>query len=488
MVNGDIYTWEASSDKGYSIGLSLKTLIENGLPNHHPPKSLDELLEQMLKLINESSNEWGGSITFNSFDNHITPFLESEKPSKQRFIDQIENFNKGIDAEKEVLITLDLIPRVGFPSSGKTQVILDAANGVILDTYRSRMEKGLFEPYFKVNLYSETDWNSQTLSKCFELSYKFGQPTYQNFITGTISPETLRPREFNPNSEVMYLRLGGVLGNSDNQSVIGYTCINLENISLEAKNEEEFYQYLDEKVAAAVSTLMKKREKVEAKFNSGKMPITRHFLDDMNWSFSVISILGMNEALENLIDAPIGHVAGKAVAYKVIEYLLRKLEIVQIDTGKLFSLEAYPSEMPSAILMDEYDSEHICLTPATDLKSSHGDDLWDVLEHQKRYHSMYTGGTLMQIHLAKGLNYNNELKLLIQRTIDTFGYNYLAITPVFSLCPDHGYVSGKQKCPECGNKTETFTRIDNKTIPISSLPEQLKEAYRRRVYYDVKNQ
>ena len=210
-------------------------------------------------------------------------------------------------------------------------------------------------------------------------------------------------------------------------------------------------------------------------------------MENFDWGFSVITLVGMNEALESLIDAPMGHVAGKAVTYKLLEYILRKIETVQAETGLLLSLEAYPSETAGAILLTEYETRHQTLTAATELKSSHGNDLWDALEHQKKYHSLYTGGTLQQIHLEQGLDYNDELMLLVKRTIENFGYNYLAITPVFSLCPEHGYVKGDNNCPICGSETTAYTRIDGNMTKVSQIPEPLKEAYWRRVYYDVKN-
>ena len=487
MNNGDIYHWGESTDKGYSIGWCLETLIQKGLPGLEPPQTIDELLGQILSLIKESGKEWAGPISINSFDNYLAPFAEIEKPSKQQFIDQIEHFFKEMSTGPEVTISLDLIPRPDFNVSEKTQVILDAINGVILDTYRSQMEKGVFEPNIIINLYPETSWESDYLNHWIELSYLFGQPTYQNFISGTIAPETLRPRNYSPLEDVTYLRLGGSIGNSENQQVTGYSCINLAKIGSESLSEEEFFELLDMQVDNAVEVLNEKREQVETRLNTRKMPLTAHLLDDIDWSFSVITLVGMNEALETVIDAPLGHVAGKAVTYKVLEHLLRKIERVHESTGNLFSLESYPSEHPGAVLLDEYDSDHPYLTAATELKPNHGDDLWDVLEHQKKYHSMYTGGTLQQVHLKEGLTYNEGLRILLKRTLEVFGYNYVAISPVFSLCPEHGYVKGENNCPICGTDTETYTRIDHKISKVSELSTPLKEAYRQRVYYDVKN-
>jgi ribonucleoside-triphosphate reductase len=235
--------------------------------------------------------------------------------------------------------------------------------------------------------------------------------------------------------------------------------------------------------------LFDKHRSIIDRYKKNEMPLTKWFIEDLRWSFSVISLVGTNEALENLIAAPLGHIAGKAVTYKILEKLLRKAEELQLERGHLFSIESYPSDCPGAFLLKEYKTHQRFLTTGTELMPSHGTDLWDVLEHQKKFHSLYTGGTLQQMHLNRGLSYNQGLKLLLNRIIQNFGYNYLAITPVFSLCENHGYVTGNQeKCPECSKKTETYTRIDTKIMPVSSLQPSLKEAFQKRVYYDVKNE
>jgi len=489
MNNGYIYTCSEEDPRGYSIGWNLKTLIEKGLPGEAPPETIDQLLEQIIQLASSSGKEWSGPVTFNSLDNYLLPFAEREKPSKQGFIDQIHGFLQRLgETGVKTVFSLDLTPRPEFDAHENAQVILDAVNNVIVEEYSARMQRGEFNPSITISLYPETSWESPVLDKWVELSYLYGQPTYQNFITGTIKPETLRSRSINPDPEALHLRLGGVSGNSEDQSVTGYACINLARLGSEATDEREFYSLLGDQVENASEELETRRKTIEAKFEEGEMPLTSHFIENLDWSFSAITLTGMNEALESLIDAPLGHVAGKAVTYKTLEYLLRKIEEIQYRTGHLYSIESYPSEQPSAELLKEYETTEKTLTPATELKPSHGDDLWDALEHQKKYHSMYTGGTLQQDYLEHGLTYNPGLKLLLKRTMENFGYNHIAVTPIFSLCKEHGYIMGEEtQCPICGKTTETYTRIDNTIVPISGLPEPLKEAHRRRVFYDVKN-
>ena len=486
MNKGNIYIWEPETDKGYSIGWNLQTLIEKGLPDSNPPQSSDQLLKQITELTKKTKTEWSGPVTYNSLDNCLVPFLAEEKPTKLHFIQQIEEFLEEI-AKQPVTITLDLIPRPELKHVESHQIILDAVNDVLLQVYRSQMNKGKISPNIVVNLYPETDWTSKSLNSWLELSYLYGEPIYQNFITGTISPETPRPRKYKPEKEVTYLRLGGPNGDSEDQATTGYTCINLAKLGQEAKNEDHFFQLADQLIEEAVKQLKIKHEKIFTSFNNGDKPVTAHFMENIDWGFSVITLVGMNEALESLIDAPMGHVAGKAVTYKLLEHLLRKIEYIQEETGLLLSLESYPSETPGAVLLTEYESDHNSLTASTELNSSHGNDLWDALEHQKKFHSLYTGGTLQQIHLEHALEYNDGLRLLVKRAIENFGYNYLAITPIFSLCPEHGYVKGDNNCPICGEETKAYTRIDGKMTLLSRVHESLKEAYWRRVYYDVKN-
>jgi len=486
MNNGKIFLWEPESLQGYSMGWSLETLVTRGLPDVAPPRSLNEFLDQISLLAHSSKSEWIGPSTFNSLDAYMAHFFDENTPKEQLML-QLEDFFQKL-GELEVTISLDLVPRPRFKKDGCTQSVLDLINNSLMSVYQARLEEGSFEPRVYVNLYPETSWRSRVLDKCLKLSFLYGQPIYQNFITGTIRPMSLRPKPGKPDYNVTYLRLGGPLGNADDESVVGYACINLASLGAEARSEEDFFESVDEQVEVAVAGLDEKRARVEDRLRDGSMPYTGYFVDNLEWGFSVITLVGMNEALETLIDAPLSHVAGKAVTYKVLEHLLRKLEKIQAKNRHLYSLESYPSEIPGAKLLEQSNLSNQYLTAATELKPSHGDDLWDILEHEKKLHSMYTGGTLLQIHLDRGLDYNEGLKLLIQRTIKEFGYNYLAISPVFSLCPQHGYIKGDSVCPLCGGKAETYTRVDGKMMKTSELMDSLKEVYRQRVYCDIKNE
>jgi anaerobic ribonucleoside-triphosphate reductase len=76
--------------------------------------------------------------------------------------------------------------------------------------------------------------------------------------------------------------------------------------------------------------------------------------------------------------------------------------------------------------------------------------------------------------------------LLTRRIFETFGFSYLGITPNFTLCPVHGYLGGSDDPTRC-EKCVQYTRIDGTIQAVEGLPESLKEVYRTRVHFDVKN-
>ena len=178
--------------------------------------------------------------------------------------------------------------------------------------------------------------------------------------------------------------------------------------------------------------------------------------------------------------------------------MTRLVEEYQEETGNLYTLAAYPSERAGSY-MAQTDKEKFpemkvsgtyapYYTCSSELPPNHGDDLWDALEHQKKYHSIYTGANVFQIHLKHGLEYRAEGKLLLLRCLEKFGYNSTKFSPIYSICKKHGYVEGAtERCPHCDSPTNTYVWVDGEATNLRTLSNGLKEANRERVHYDVKN-
>lgn len=474
--------------KGHSVGWSLKKVIKDGLPGHDVPEDFTNLLDLLLTLFKESNSEWSGSVTINSIDVLSAPLLRKEKLTNDQIEEKLWSFVSSIsEMDLTITLVLDLIPDEELSDAYSVyQSEIDGFNQSLCKAISLNMESGHFNPIPLINIHDDRQWGNPVLDSYLALSFQYGQPLIQNTLSGIISSESIRPESQEPIFEVPYLRLGGTLGNADNRGVLGYVCINLEEIAALAESEPNFFTLLDNQVDIATDKLVEHRENLIENIRAGRMPLTEWFIDDSHWLYSAISIVGMNEALELLINAPLAHIAGKAVTYQLLEFLLRKIESIQLEKSVLFTLESHPSEYPGALMLDKSDSDTKFLTAATDLSPHHGDELWDALEHQKKFDSMYTGGTLQQVFLREGLAYHEGCKLLLRRIIETFGFSYIGITPNFSLCPVHGYLSSSDDPIQC-EKCIPYTRVDGIIQAVEGLSETLKEVYRTRVQFDVKN-
>ena len=484
-------------DRGYSAGWSVESLTDDeGYGD--PERLLGGVLEQVARL----QREWAGPQAVNSLDVYCAAAVERTGTTDR----ELRGVVAGFVSETRLLgsqlaVSLDLVPDATLPSSmfgsssGDPQTLassMDAFNGAFADALELGYRRGSFRLVPVLNLTGETDWESRSLSRYVEMSYLYGYPVLQNYITGTLNPRYLHEPETSSSYEATYLRHGGVHGNSDNQGCLSLVTLNLPHISRLSKTEDEFFSRLDEAVELAKTVHEDKRRRLEELFAEGGLPETARCLGSLDWHFSAVNVVGMNEALLGLIDAGAGHVAGKAVTYRLLEHLVWMMEEIQAETGHMYTLEAAPC-VEAGTLMAEREASasgdaQPFYTASTELPPEHGDDLWDAMEHQKKYHGIYTGGNVFQIHLARGLNYREECKLLLRRSLGVFGFNHLKVSPVFSLCREHGYLVGEQRrCPVCGGDAEVYTWVDCSPRPLDGLSEGLKEVHRRRVYSDVKD-
>ncbi|MFN2126264.1 MAG: anaerobic ribonucleoside-triphosphate reductase, partial [Anaerolineales bacterium] len=65
---------------------------------------------------------------------------------------------------------------------------------------------------------------------------------------------------------------------------------------------------------------------------------------------------------------------------------------------------------------------------------------------------------------------------LIQKVAQKFHLPYFTLSPTFSVCSEHGYLSGEQyQCPYCSNKTEVYSRIVGYYRPVDNWNKGKKE-------------
>ena len=470
--DGDIFIHNfEDTGKGYSTGWSIEEIGEKT-----KPKNLADLFNSILDNIRLLSDEWVGSQAYNNLDLATVNYSDQKKEIYDRFLSSINR-------------------RTAF-SINTDEGSSDTFHDYLLKKKKKGYIQGNFNTIPIVSIKNGTSWDSEILRKYISSSFKYGNIHFQNYLTGTITYDQLTQKPKETDLSNVYLRQGGIVGNSDERGILGIITINLPRLGYLSKSEDEFFESLDQVLDLAFVASEQKRDYMETRLEDGSLKRTAEYLDSFIWHFSVINLSGMNEALLYAIEAGTAHIAGKAVTYKLLERILRKLEEQQQKSGNLYSLEALPSEEAGSVLAEKdrlkhpgmFNNDPIFYTDSTNLPPDHGDDLWDWLEHQKKYHSIYTGGAIFQVNLVEMINFRPECVTLVRKMLEEFGYNYLKISPEFSICNDHGYLRGHQEvCGVCGKSVDTYTWIDGFIRPVKSLNKVLKEAHEKRVHHIIKS-
>ena len=87
---------------------------------------------------------------------------------------------------------------------------------------------------------------------------------------------------------------------------------------------------------------------------------------------------------------------------------------------------------------------------------------------QDELQTKYTGGTVFHGFVGEKLPDGESSKILVKKIAENYRLPYFTITPTFSICQQHGYISGEHEtCPECGATTEVYSRVVGYIRPVS---------------------
>ena len=272
---------------------------------------------------------------------------------------------------------------------------------------------------------------------------------------------------------------------------IGVATINLPKIGYLSKNKKEFFERLEKLMDLTKESLEIKRKALEDFISKGLYPYSRYYLQGVKKirdayfgnHFSTIGLIGMNEAALNFIKKDIGSPEGKKFALETLDFMRERLVEYQKETGNLYNLEATPAEGTSFRLAlkdkEKYPDiitagakEKPYYTNSSQLPVNYTDDAFEALELQDELQCKYTGGTINHIFLGERLKDAEQAKNLVKRVFEKFKLPYISLTPTFSICPTHGYLSGEHfNCPKCTIKQpcEVYTRIVGYYRPISQF-------------------
>ncbi len=526
-IEGDFHLHDlCMSLAGYCAGWSLrKLLLEgfNGVPGKvesKPPKHLRSALGQMVNFIGTLQNEWAGAQAFSSFDTYLAPFVYYDRLNYKEVKQAIQEFVFGVNASSRwggqtpfSNITLDwMVPEdlkdqnviVGGELKPETyedfQDEMDMINRAFIEVMTEGDAKGrVFTfPIPTYNITKDFDWNSENASILFDMTAKYGLPYFQNFINSDLSPSDVRAMccRLQLNLAELKKKTGGLFGFGESTGSIGVVTINMPRIGYLSKDDDEFFERLERLMYLAKVALEVKRKLVERNMNNGLLPYTKRYLGTLDFHFSTIGLVGMNEACLNFLGVDIGDKEGHRFALKVLDFMLDIIKEYQVETGHLYNLEATPAEGASYRLarIDKKKYPKIITagekvpyyTNSTQLPVNYTDDLFWALKHQEPLQCKYTGGTVFHIFLGEALEDGEEVKLLIRRIAERFRIPYYTITPTFSICPNHGYLKGKfSKCPSCGARTEIYSRVVGYLRPVQDWNAGKQEEFRQRIGFRI---
>lgn len=473
---------------GYCAGWSLKNLLLwgfGGVPNKvdaKPAKHMGVVVHQMVNYIGCLQMEFAGAQAFSSVDTLLAPFVREDKLTQK----QVKQYMQ------QLVFSLNIPSRWGsqYPFSNLTfdwKVPEDmkdepvVVGGKYLDyTYcdcRKEMDminKAFMEvmlegdangrvftfPIPTYNLTKDFDWDSENANILFEMTAKYGLPYFQNYIGSDLDPRSIRAMccRLNLDMNELINRPGHTFAAGDSTGSIGVVTLNLNRLGYESKSVEEFHEKLKHYMTIAKDSLEIKRKVINKNLENGLVPYTRRYLGTFRNHFSTIGLVGMHECCLNFLGKGIHTPEGKEFAQQTLKFMRGVCIEFQKETGNLYNLEASPAESTGYRLARidkkmypdiKTSGEKVpYLTNSTQLPVDYTDDAITALEHQKDIQPLYTGGTIFHTFLGEKLSSGESAKRLVRKIAENTRIPYFSITPTFSICPVHGYISGEHfSCP-----------------------------------------
>jgi ribonucleoside-triphosphate reductase len=208
----------------------------------------------------------------------------------------------------------------------------------------------------------------------------------------------------------------------------------------------------------------------------------------------------MNESMLNFVGENIGNKKARAFSLEVMDFMRDRLIGYQKETGNLYNLEATPAEGASyrlALKDKEAYPEIITAgtkavpfyTNSSQLPVNYTDDIFESLDLQDELQCKYTGGTVVHLFLGERISDTETTKALVKTVFEKYKLPYITITPTFSICPVHGYISGEHfVCPQCTieQPCEVYSRVVGYLRPVQQWHVGKREEFKERKEFKVR--
>ncbi|MDF1591537.1 MAG: ribonucleoside triphosphate reductase [Desulfobacterales bacterium] len=538
--SGDLHIHDLSLLSVYCVGWDLQDLLRQGFKGVEgkvesaPPKHLRSALGQIVNFFYTLQGEAAGAQAISNFDTLLAPFVRYDGLDFSEVKQAIQEFVFNINIPTRVgfqtpftNITLDLyVPDIlaqqpvviGGKERAETyadfQPEMDLINRAFAEVMMEGDAKGrVFTfPIPTYNITKDFDWDNPNIDTIWKMTGKYGIPYFSNFVNSDMSPEDARSMccRLRLDNRELLKRGGGLFGANPLTGSIGVVTINLPRIGFLAENEDDFFSRLKDNVQLAIKSLTIKRKILEKFTDKNLYPYSMFYLREIKnrsglyWKnhFSTIGIIGMNEASLNFLGENIASQAGQQFALKVMDFIRAIITQVQEETGDIFNLEATPAEgtsyrlamldkkmYPGMQCANESDAQKGAApyyTNSTQLPVNYTDDIFETLMLQDNLQAKYTGGTVLHIFLGENVSDTRVIKSLIRKISANYRLPYFTLTPTFSICPSHGYLTGEQEaCPKCRHETEIYSRVVGYLRPVKQWNQGKQAEYAMRKTFKV---
>jgi len=536
---GDLHIHNLDTLATYCCGWDLYDLLLRGFGGvfgkveSKPAKHFQTTLGHLVNFFYTLQGESAGAQAISSFDTLLAPFIRYDQLNYSQVKQAIQGFlfNCAIPTRVGfqtpfINVTVDIKPSPILANQpviigGQAQKETYGEFQEEMNMFNRAFYEGLMEgdargrpfsfPIPTVNITKDFDWEDPNLNPLWEATAKYGVNYFANFIHSDMKPEDVRSMccRLRLSNKELYKRGGGLFGSYPLTGSIGVVTINLPRIGYVSKTKKEFFERLTKVMDLAKGSLEIKRKALENFMDKGLYPYSRYYLEGIKKirgqyygnHFSTIGLIGMNEALLNFLGENIASKRGRKFALEILDFMRERLIEYQKETGNLYNLEATPAESTAYRLALKDKAKYLDIitegtkkvpyyTNSTQLPVDYTNDVFRAIELQDELQSRYTGGTVLHLFLGEKISDVNAIKNLIKKIFEKFHLPYLTITPTFSICPIHGYVSGEHfTCPKCTieQPCEVYSRIVGYLRPVQQWNKGKQEEFKERKEFKIKH-
>ncbi|MFW6041341.1 MAG: ribonucleoside triphosphate reductase [Thermoplasmatota archaeon] len=545
-TEGDFHLHDLGTLGPYCVGWDLKDILLKGFRGvtgkieSSPPKHLGTAMMQIVNFLYTLQGEAAGAQALSNFDTFLAPFVRYDNLDYEELKQNMQMFLFNMNVPTRVgfqtpftNITMDLNPPeymkdepiiIGGETKEETYGDFQEEMVMINRAFCEVMMEGdansrpFTFPIPTYNITKDFDWKNEKYDVLWEMTAKYGIPYFSNYVNSDMKPEDSRSMccRLRLDNRELNKRGGGLFGANPKTGSIGVVTINLPRIGYKANDEDEFLEMLDSLMDQAKKSLEIKREVIEGLTNFGLHPYSRFYLSDVHdrfgeyWKnhFSTIGLIGMNDAVLNLFEENIASDEGIRFAEKVLSHMRKRLKEYQEKTGNLYNLEATPAESTCYRLakLDEKRYPNIAIhnkmrnegddavrpyyTNSSQLPVGYTSDLFGALELQEPLQTKYTGGTVFHGFIGESMPSPIATRKLVKKISEISSIPYYTVTPTFSICSKHGYLSGEHElCPKCGEgekkRCEIYSRVVGYLRPVNQWNEGKTQEFEDRKTFEV---